>query len=168
MSWKGGILMGENGKNIVYQKIPGEIFVEALTNAIQTMTGFIVEANAAYDESNDEKDIVGAIVLYGEKKLLLTLMANRNTALLLTAYMTGMDIDELTDNIICDSITEFINIVGGSARAALADSNYSFKITVPFTITGKGVQLMVKKRTDRFIVGFNSNEVKLCLKIIEL
>lgn len=152
-----------------YAPIPGLIFTDALTTAIHTMTGFEVMPNDTESDTHIEgQEIVGAMVLVGEKSLLMMLTASKDTAALLVTYMTGTAIEALTEADLADGITEFVNIVGGSARAALQESNYRFAITVPFTITGQELKVIIKKSAKSYFVSFNSNEFTMNFRIVEL
>jgi len=152
-----------------YATIPGTVFTEALITAIRTMTGFeVIPCDVDSDTPIEGQEIVGAMVLAGDKTLLMMLTASKDTAALLVTYMTGTEIESLTDSELADGITEFVNIVGGSARAALQESNYRFAITVPFTVTGQELKVIVKKSARSYFVSFNSNEFIMNFKIVEL
>lgn len=149
-------------------EISGEIFSRLLEDAISTTTGFYLERSDEYEEFAEKKEIVGSMVMCGEKNLLLLLSADEKSARLIVSYMTGIDINKLSDDMVCDGITEIINMVAGGARMALEDKKFNFSMSVPFTIVGKDVDVIVKKRTGKFLSNFKNEDINLNFKIFEL
>lgn len=149
-------------------KIPGDLFSNLLQDAITTMTGFYVGKIEAIEEVKDENEIVGTMVMVGNKNLLLMLSADEKSAKTIVSYMTGIEVNDLSNAMLCDGITEIINMVGGGARIAFENTQYKFSMSVPFTITGKEVNIVVKHRTERFISNFSNGDIKLGFKIFEL
>lgn len=149
-------------------EISGEIFSRLLKDAINTTTGFYIEQSEDYEEFTDNKEIVGSMVMCGEKNLLLLLSADEKSAKIIVSYMTGIDINKLSKEMVCDGITEIINMVAGGARMALEDKKFDFSMSVPFTIVGKGVDVIVKKRTGKFLSNFKNEDINLNFKIFEL
>lgn len=151
-----------------FQVIPGHVFVTALLESVERMSGFVLTDVKDYQESEKDHEIIGAMVLQGENSMLLTLETNKHNAAPLVSFMTGIEIDDLNENLLNDGITELINMVGGSARARLETTNYKFFLSVPFTLVGESVKIVVKKRTDSFFARLVCDEIKLTLKIYKL
>lgn len=149
-------------------KIPGTLFSTLLQDAITTTTGFLLDVKDFSQDDKTENEIVGTMVMVGNKNLLLMLSADDRSARMIVSYMTGIEMQELSNAMLCDGITEIINIVGGGARIAFENTEYKFSMSVPFAITGENVNIVVKRRTERFLSSFTNGDIKLGFKIFEL
>lgn len=151
-----------------YEEIPGQVFVDALMESVERMSGFVLNA-VNYDQAtSSDHQIIGAMVLQGDKLMLLTLETDKSSAAPLVSFMTGIETAALDDDLLNDGITELINMVGGSARARLEASNYKFFLSVPFTLVGESVAIEVKKRTDSFRARLVCDEIELILRLYKL
>lgn len=144
------------------------MFSSLLQDAIMTTTGFSIDECDLESDIEHANEIVGAMVMCGEKSIILTVSTDNLSAENIVSYMTGIDSNDLTTAMLCDGITEIVNIVGGGARIAFENTELDFSMTVPFTIIGKNIDMIVKKRTERIIKYFCGNDIKLYLKIFEL
>lgn len=151
-----------------YEGIPGQVFVAALLESIERMSGFVLSEVNNDQATTPDHEIIGAMVLQGDNAMLLTLETNKASAAPLVSFMTGIETAALDDNLLNDGITELINMVGGSARAHLETSNYKFFLSVPFTLVGECIKIEVKKRTDSFIARLVCNEIDLMLSLYKL
>lgn len=155
-----------------YEVIPGHVFVAALLETVEQMSGFVLNEVKNDQESEQESapdhEIIGAMVLQGENAMLLTLGTNKNSAAPLVSFMTGIETEALDAELLNDGITELINMVGGSARARLEATNYKFFLSVPFTLVGENVKVVVKKRTDSFMARLVCDQIDLMLRIYKL
>lgn len=151
-----------------YEVIPGHVFVAALLETVEQMSGFVLNEVKTEQESAPDHEIIGAMVLQGENAMLLTLGTNKNSAAPLVSFMTGIETEVLDAELLNDGITELINMVGGSARARLEATNYKFFLSVPFTLVGESVSIVVKKRTDSFSSKLVCDEINLMLRIYKL
>lgn len=146
----------------------GNMFSSLLQDAIMTTTGFSIEECDLESDIEHSNEIVGAMVMCGEKSIILTVSTDNLSAKNIVSYMTGIDSNDLTTAMLCDGVTEIVNMVGGGARIAFENTELAFSMTVPFTIMGKEIDIIVKKRTERIIKYFCGNDIKLYLKIFEL
>lgn len=151
-----------------YEVIPGAIFVAALLETVERMSGFVLHEVKNDQQAEPDHEIIGAMVLQGANAMLLTLETNKHSAAPLVSFMTGIETAALDAELLNDGITELINMVGGSARARLEASNYKFILSVPFTLVGDGVNVVVKKRTDRFSAQLVCDEIELMLRVYKL
>ncbi len=151
-----------------YDVLPGHVFVAALLESVEQMSGFILNEVQNTSESIPDHEIIGAMVLPGENAMLLTLETNKTSAAPLVSFMTGIETEALNAELLNDGITELINMVGGSARARLEATNYKFFLSVPFTVVGEDVKIIVKKRTDCFVSRQVCDEIDLMLRIYKL
>jgi len=151
-----------------YQVIPGHVFVRALLESVERMSGFILTEIENDQEAEPDNEIIGAMVLQGQNSMLLTLETNKNSAAPLVSFMTGIATEDLDEALLNDGITELINMVGGSARASLEATNYKFFLSVPFTLVGESVEIVTKKRTDSFIAKLVCDQINLMLRIYKL
>lgn len=151
-----------------YEEIPGQVFVAALLESVEQMSGFVLNAVNHDQATAPDHEIIGAMFLQGDNAMLLTLETDKGSAAPLVSFMTGIETAALDDNLLNDGITELINMVGGSARARLEASNYKFFLSVPFTLVGEGIKIEVKKRTDSFIARLVCDEIDLMLRLYKL
>lgn len=145
-----------------------EVFSRLLQEAVYTTTGFLLTIFEYKQNLTGEDEIIGTLVMSGKKNLLLMLSADENSARKIVSYMTGIETKELSEAMLCDGITEIVNIVGGGARIAFENTEFKFSMSVPFTITGKNVDIVAKRRTERYTADFINDDIKLCFKIFEL
>ncbi|MBU4540953.1 MAG: chemotaxis protein CheX [Acetobacterium sp.] len=160
-------MIAEN-ENTKYQVIPGQVFVAALLETVERMSGFVLTEVKNDSESEPDHEIIGAMVLQGEKAMLLCLETNQQSAAPLVSFMTGIETAALDAELLNDGITELINMVGGSARAHLEASNYKFLLSVPFTLVGQSIKILVKKRTDSFMARLVCDQIDLSLRVYQL
>lgn len=151
-----------------YQVIPGQVFVAALLDSVERMSGFVLTEVKNDRESEPDYEIIGAMVLQGDKAMLLCLETNQQSATPLVSFMTGIETAALDGELLNDGITELINMVGGSARARLEASNYKFVLSVPFTLVGQSIKILVKKRTDSFRARLVCDQIDLILRVYQL
>lgn len=151
-----------------FEVIPGHVFVAALLESVEQMSGFVLTEVKNDQESGPDHEIIGAMVLQGENAMLLTLETTKQSAAPLVAFMTGIETAALDGELLNDGITELINMVGGSARARLEGTNYKFFLSVPFTLVGESLKIVVKKRTDSFIARLVCDEIDLMLRVYQL
>lgn len=160
-------MMAEN-EMTTYDVIPGQVFVAALLESVERMSGFVLTEVKQNQQAAPEHEIIGAMVLQGENAMLLTLETSKQSAAPLVSFMTGIETAALDEELLNDGITELINMVAGSARARLESSNYKFVLSVPFTLVGESVNVVVKKRTDSFAANLVGDEINLMLRIYQL
>ncbi len=160
-------MIAEND-NKKFEALPGHVFVAALLESVERMSGFVLTEEKNDQESEQDHEIIGAMVLQGENAMLLTLETNKNSAAPLVSFMTGIEAEALDAELLNDGITELINMVGGSARARLEATNYKFFLSVPFTLVGESVKVVVKKRTDSFSSKLVCDEIVLMLRVYKL
>lgn len=172
-------MIAEND-NQKFDALPGHVFVAALMESVERMSGFVLtevktdlESDQGSDQESDPKsdpnhEIIGAMVLQGENAMLLTLATNKSSAAPLVSFMTGIETEALDGELLNDGITELINMVGGSARVRLEATNYKFFLSVPFTLVGERVQVVVKKRTDCFSAKLVCEGIDLILRVYKL
>jgi len=151
-----------------FEVLPGHVFVAALLETVERMSGFVLDEVKNDQQSEQDHEIIGAMVLQGENAMLLTLETNKDSAAPLVSFMTGIETEALDAELLNDGITELINMVGGSARARLEATNYKFFLSVPFTLVGCGVKVVVKKRTDSFRARLVCDEISLMLRVYKL
>ena len=142
----------------------GDTFSRALRNALSTMTGFTVEKTVVPEEQLNHT-IAGAMMLIGSKSMFLVVSTNDVTAQTLISYMTGIDPSDLSQGDLQDGITEFANMVAGSTREALVNTEYEYSLTVPFTIVGEHIRFLTKSRIEKYNQLYHNDEVQILLQI---
>lgn len=147
-------------------ELPGELFSNALCTALSTMTGFeVVKKDPLEDNQPFVQSIAGAMMLVGKKNMFLMISTDQKTAETLIAYMTGLDFSELHQSDLQDGITELANMVAGSAKKELVDTEYEYNLTVPFTIIGEDFHVLTKKKIEKYSQQFENSDVRIMLQI---
>lgn len=152
-------------------------FSIAVSEVMGTMTGFEMEEDMAYYQSEEDScdpsgihpcEISGAMVLLGKKNGMATVTMTRTTASILVSYMTGIPYYELECSDLFDGVAEMMNLMAGRAKALLRDTEYHFEISPPFTIVGKNHYIVHKKQAKLMRKRFISNDLSFILKVFHV
>ncbi|MCL2636898.1 MAG: chemotaxis protein CheX [Oscillospiraceae bacterium] len=143
----------------------GQLFTESLIDDISTITGFSLEVmSQERDESFEE--MVGVMSLKGAKNGTLFISANEPDIKMLCAYMIGAFPEEVTEADIRDTLCELVNIVAGSAKLRLSDTDYAFNLSQPFVFTGQNMSIASKDKTRVISRTVGNDELSLKLKVV--
>jgi len=125
----------------------GDIYIEALTEVISKVSGTSLQVSCRQPDSSFD-EIIGAMYLYGKKNGLLFLTANESDVKILCSKMIGVPVADVTSEEIDDTMCELVNMMAGSAKLRLSESDYMFSLLQPFVIKGKDVSIVTKSITQ--------------------
>ncbi len=147
---------------IIVSELPR--FIDATVLIIEMMTNStaVKKSVQIHDiEVLDKKDkIAGSIGFYGEIDGMIILVFPKGIAKKACELLIGEGIDD--EDLILDSLSELVNIIGGKVKSLLADKGISVNITLPRTYSPidsliemsarrKGVQVDLTFNGDKFL-----------------
>jgi len=110
-------------------------FIDATAETIKMMTNIEAKKESAsiftikIQETKDK--IASSIGFYGDIDGMVILIFPKNIAKKACELLIGEETDD--EELIMDSLGEFVNIIGGKIKSLLADNNIRIKITLPRT-----------------------------------
>ena len=142
-------------------------FYNAVIDVIYTMTGFQVEEKDENIHDNEvfNDNISGIMVLNGDKLGIITITVSKSTASQLLMFMTGIAANELSDEELYDGLAELANMIAGSARAQLAETEYFFEISSPFVIAGEQYKFIHKDKVESVKKQFSAEDIDVFLQV---
>jgi chemotaxis protein CheX len=143
----------------------GFLYCDVLTEVITTISGFSLEVMSRQTDYN-LNEMVGVMSLNGKKSGMLFISASESTLRTLCSYMIGAEENEITDDDIKDALCELVNIVAGSAKVRLSNTDYMFNLTAPFVIKGTDMNLCMKQKTRFVSCILGNEEISVQLKIL--
>ena len=142
-------------------------FVQVTSAVFNSMLQVELKPDRAYfaeKESFLEWDISGIIALTGEVKGLVAISMKKETALKITAQLTGAN--ELSNSDTIDAVGELVNIIAGNVKRNLEDM-FRIIISLPKVISGKAHMIVIPEDRIRLLCipfAIYENEV-ICLSI---
>jgi CheY-specific phosphatase CheX len=139
-------------------------FLQGVTESVNTMAGFsLQEAKEASDQ--DLNEIMSSMLVTGERNALLSISTSKGSASILTAYMTGSDIDQIDEGALTDGICELVNMAAGFIKAKLSEHEKVLALSSPFSYLGSGSKIIIKRYVKRFEHLLISDQVQLKVHI---
>ncbi|MGE5417277.1 MAG: chemotaxis protein CheX [Acidobacteriota bacterium] len=108
--------------------------------------------------------ITGFMLLPGARNALMLLSLSKENAFQLGALMTGLEPDELSEDDVLDGVTELVNQIAGQIRESFYETEYEFKITVPFALLGTDYTLFQKSNIERILLNFYGAGILLTME----
>lgn len=145
----------------------GKCLSNAVENVMSTMAGIAIsETGGGTGEMVSQcNQITGIMMLLGENNSMITISVDRQTALTIVSYMTGVEVSDLQDNELCDGVAEIVNMISGSAKAMLSESEYYFQITPPFVVVGGEHDIVHKSNVTRLFKRFSTGDGDIRLSL---
>ncbi len=114
-------------------------FISATLQAIEVTSNLRPERGKPFVRADRKAqgDITGFILLAGPTRGTIALSFPTSVAIKLYAEMVGEEASELTDEV-RDAVGEIANMVAGGAKAVLSQGGFTFKISIPEILVGKG------------------------------
>lgn len=151
-------------------ELSGFFFSNAFKDIIRTMTG--LELNEEKMSLEDQKaftaQITGAIILSGEKSIMISLSMSNISASTLVSFMIGSQSSELSGEDLNDGVSEIANVVGGKIKAKLSLAGNHFTSLLPFTIRGNDHYITQRDKVLLFVKKFRNNDVEILTKVFAL
>ena len=143
----------------------GDIYIEALTEVIATVSGISLNIGSRQTDSSFD-DITGVMYLHGKKSGMLFVTAKKPDVKVLCSKMTGVSAADVTDDEIDDTMCELVNMTAGSAKLRLSNSDYMFSLSQPFVIKGNDVSIVTKSVTNVESGTLTGSDISVRLKVI--
>ncbi len=126
-----------------------QAFVDAAVETLRTMAMLELEPGevtsaAAFDDTLDYTTTMG---LCGENEGLLVLSLESDLARKIVASMLGEDESEI-DGDLLDGVGELANMIAGSAKTVLGQTDYHFDLSIPAVLNGKDTNVTPQTPTD--------------------
>jgi chemotaxis protein CheX len=143
-----------------------ESFTVAIRDVVEVMTGLCVEEDSLKKDCKISKgEVSGVMLLLGERNALMSLTMSKELCTTIISYMTGIEINDITDEEIYDGAAELVNMVAGRAKTILSSTKYHFSITPPFTIIGQDHFIVHKDKIFNIIKNYTIDDKSLILQI---
>ena len=136
-------------------------FIEAVHSTFETMMRRKVIRKEIYTKKNHAMfgDISGVVGVSGKICGTSSVSLPGPMAIECVGDMMGEEISNgLADTIVQDGVGEIINMVAGSAKTALANTEYEIKCTLPTIISGRGHELYHREGTYNVSVIFETDK----------
>jgi len=141
------------------------VFSDSLIDVISTFSGFYVSAITEEDDASFD-GITCVMSLNGKKSGTFFLSVSESDVRVLCASILGVTRSEITAGDIEDAMCELVNMIAGSARLRLADTDFMFNIATPFIFKGEKMTLFTKNKTHIISKVFGNGDISLKLKVI--
>ncbi|HEY9765259.1 MAG TPA: chemotaxis protein CheX [Chroococcales cyanobacterium] len=132
-------------------------FIESVDNVFQTMLGVTPKRGAPHIAGADDHagwDISALIGLSGKARGMVALCFPTNTALSVITRLFGEETNSI-DQTVIDGISEFVNMVAGSAKAKF-NTDPPIDIGLPMVVRGSNYRLEPPSRAVWLSVPFES------------
>jgi CheY-specific phosphatase CheX len=143
----------------------GPVFSGAFMEVISVSAGISfdilsTEADASFSE------LTGVMCLNGKKQGMFFVTAQKSTIKTICSNMTGIPEDDVTRDDMTDTLCELVNMGAGNAKLRIAGSDYNFKLSTPFAITGDNMMISTKKRVNVVSRVLGNDEMSVKIKIM--
>ncbi len=140
-----------------------QIFVESVKSVVYTVSGVsLVELDKKIPEEHD--GIVGIMPLSGSKNSMIMLEAPKGLDII-TSYMIGIDVAEITEKDLIDCIGELANMVSGTAKLRLVPHALHLMLSTPFVAKGAGLKFFFKRSTV-FEASLGCEDILLNMRVL--
>jgi len=142
-------------------------FLNAVTNAMETMVGISPEREKLYlkDNRTTTGDITG-IIGFAEKRISgsVALSFPTKTILKIFSLMMGAPVDEMNSEV-DDMVGELTNIVAGGAKKEFSELGYPYNISLPLVVAGKNHVIKHKHDNPVMVIPYSVEGNKFVLEI---
>jgi chemotaxis protein CheX len=144
-------------------------FITATVDTLKQMTDMECERTglSVRTEASAKGDISGSMGLSGAAEGFVSITFGLGLARKIAARMLQMEVEEVKDEDIRDTVGELMNIIAGAAKAELANTAHSFQLSLPTVVVGgphsvgqiRGVPVIVVE----FVAEGETFDVLVCL-----
>ena len=134
-------------------------FLESIMNVVETMAQIKAKPQKPFkkEDSQSRGDVTGIIGMAGEQtKGSLAISFPESTIIELTSKILIEEISELDETVV-DMVGEFTNVVTGGAKKILSERGYSFEMSIPTMVIGKGHIIGHKTRGPIIVIPFETD-----------
>ncbi len=149
-------------------------FIASTIESWSLMASVVVHTSSIFrkTESRMLGDISALIHLVGTSERLLALSMGNQVAKDLTVAMLNRLVTDPSDEMVCDSVGEMINIIAGQVKSSFVGTPYEFDIGLPTIITGPNHEVRHRSELPCFVMAFTSPfgpfSLQLCVRTREM
>ncbi|QDT66962.1 chemotaxis protein CheX [Calycomorphotria hydatis] len=114
------------------------------------------------DSMQPHHEVSAVIGITGRLSGTLVLSLSRETSLAVLERMTGIEADEI-DNDVCDAVGELTNMIAGAAKAKLAELDLS--ISIPNIVSGSNHVVHYPTNVQPICISFESEIGSFCVEV---
>ncbi len=135
-----------------------ESFIRSTMMVMNTMCGEIEISHEIVEEKTESvrSDIIGVMGISGNTTGTTILAFPSDIAETIVSMMTGYEPEELSESDINDGVTEALNMICGNSKAIVADTEYSFSLSLPTIISSSEYKIGYHHDADISCVRFNA------------
>ena len=143
----------------------GDLFADVLAEVVSTMTGFSLDVLSS-ERNADFDEMIGLMNLNGKESVTLFISAEEDKMRVLCSFMIGVAIENVTKDDIYDALCELVNMTAGNAKLRLGGTDYMFKLSPPFAISGKNMSITTLKKVHVVSRVLGCAEISVKLKLV--
>jgi chemotaxis protein CheX len=142
-------------------------FIRATAHTVETLTGLPIARNDLFVKRDYRMfgDISGVMGLTGTANGAVVLSFPEDVAVRLVGKMINRELKHGIDHVVRDGVGEFVNVIAGNAKAALANTPYHFNITLPSVVAGTGHLITHRTGTPCVVVVFDIGGGEAALQV---
>ena len=148
--------------NLSYDLV-SKVFSDVLSDVVSKTTGISITTT---DEDAGLDELIGLMSLNGYNHGMVIISAGHATVKKLCNSMTGISIDEVTDNDIYDTLCELVNMTAGNAKLRFNSSEDIYSLSPPFIISGEDMSIITKNRVDFITRTLSGDGISLTLRVV--
>ncbi len=116
-------------------------------------------------DNQSHGDLSGVMGLSGSAVGSAVISMTTKLATRVVAKMFHIEESEVEKDDVVDAIGEFVNMISGGAKSALAGTKYHFQISLPTVVSGRGHELSHKKGTPCIVLLFQADDEEFVIEI---
>jgi len=142
-------------------------FIDATFDVIKKMINCEVKHKDMFLKKNYAMfgDISSVMGITGDSEGVIAVTFHQDLAFSLIAKMAGCDEDDLSVDDVNDGVGEIINMIAGSAKKIVTETNMSFDISLPTIIMGYGHQIAHQRNLPVIVIVFEIDNHPFALQI---
>ncbi len=142
-------------------------FVSATADVLETMAGMEITRKNLFLKKDQRMfgDISGVIGLSGKAVGFAAISFPEALAKKIVAKMLSEEPDKVPMDDVRDGVGECINMIAGGAKAALSDTKYHFRLSIPTVVEGHGHEISHRKSTPCIVIVFDAEGDEFALQI---
>jgi len=142
-------------------------FVSATADVLETMAGIKITRKSLFLKKDQRMfgDVSGVIGLSGEAVGSAVISFPETLAKKIVAKMLSEEPEKVPKEDVRDGVGECINMIAGGAKAALSNTKYHFRISIPTVVEGHGHEISHRKSTPCIVIVFDAEGDEFALQI---
>ncbi len=155
-------------ENVCYKELE-TVFTDVLIKVVRTISGFELTKVVPIESTSKFlcNHIVSQMMLIGEASCMLMVDTDIDSAKLITAHMTGIPTEQLSDTDIYDGMAEIVNVLAGNAKVEAREFN-AFELSSPYTIVSDNLSVFIKRSVKTSCINFSGSNISLTMRLLYL